>query len=595
MKNIKKTPLQFIDDHRAVIIAIFSILINLLGFIFVLNSYDTVFATNDDYRMRSIASGAYTGSPSPYLVFMKYPIGWLLSFQYTLLPEIPWYGIFIILCYFVPCCILLYFLLTRSKDLVQYLFSFTFYLAFFYFIVQKHIVFTQFTTASAFLAAGALLILFYFNEVRDKKSIIINCILFTVLCGLSICVRMKVFFLFLPIMGFILIWDVVNEKKERKKYIALIASAAAFCIILSGIDFISLNTKQYQNFVDFNTGRSQIYDYYKVPDYNNNKNFYNSIGVDQAVYRAILARYLDVDPQINTETYDAIINHQKAIVDAKPLSQRISLAIVNTPLYYFAHYNSAVRFETGLSFTFVLAGIIFCLIKKKSRQSYILFCVVPIIFAEICFLLLEGRIMDRIVEALAIQMSFLALGSLQTSGAFSNYYFPHITADSRILKTVLNTIAVGSITFVIIFSAVSCQRCTASILNSANIRQEYLTLLNAYTQNNPDAYIFYDTYDFISASASVFSYDDNALLKTESLGNWNVKSPDYYKRMKKLNAESSIDALLNNGNVYYAAISTPKLGMSLLLSRKYDCKLVKCDSINGSCFSISLFRIVKIT
>ena len=232
-------------------------------------------------------------------------------------------------------------------------------------------------------------------------------------------------------------------------------------------------------------------------------------------------------------------------------------------------------------------------INKKFRQSYISLCLIPLAILEIFYLTLEGRIMSRIIESMAVQMSVLSMVSFQFSGAFSDSGYPHFMMSNTLLRRVLNTIAIGSVFVVVVFSAISCQYSLKTISNSANKQRERLSLMNSYTQNNPDIFILYDSYDFMSASASVFNYEDSTFLRSESLGNWYIKSPDYYKRLNLINAESSLDALMNNPNIYYASINDPKLGMKLLLKRKYNCDLVQCDKIVGSNLTITLYQVVK--
>jgi hypothetical protein len=51
------------------------------------------FQTNDDVMMMWLVSGAYTGSPESYAVFIHPLLSWTLSNFYLLLPEVNWYGL----------------------------------------------------------------------------------------------------------------------------------------------------------------------------------------------------------------------------------------------------------------------------------------------------------------------------------------------------------------------------------------------------------------------------------------------------------------------------------------------------------------------
>ena len=70
-----------INKKTAGLILLFSVVINALAFLEVICKTPPVWYTNDDYRMMTIVSGAYTGTPSADIVFMRYPIGWMLAWH----------------------------------------------------------------------------------------------------------------------------------------------------------------------------------------------------------------------------------------------------------------------------------------------------------------------------------------------------------------------------------------------------------------------------------------------------------------------------------------------------------------------------------
>ncbi|MEP1087428.1 MAG: hypothetical protein ABJH01_12185, partial [Algoriphagus sp.] len=49
------------------------------------------FQTNDDELMMWLVSGAYTGTPESYAVFIHPILSWIFSELYTALPDVPWY------------------------------------------------------------------------------------------------------------------------------------------------------------------------------------------------------------------------------------------------------------------------------------------------------------------------------------------------------------------------------------------------------------------------------------------------------------------------------------------------------------------------
>ena len=55
-----------------------------------------VFYLNDDVTMRSILSGAYTGTPDGHAVYMQYPLSGVLAILYRVVGFIPWMELFFV-------------------------------------------------------------------------------------------------------------------------------------------------------------------------------------------------------------------------------------------------------------------------------------------------------------------------------------------------------------------------------------------------------------------------------------------------------------------------------------------------------------------
>ena len=58
------------------------------------------FSTNDDAMLRNIVNGNYTGTPDAHLIYIMYPLGWILKCLYQIAPVIPWYDLLMIGLYF---------------------------------------------------------------------------------------------------------------------------------------------------------------------------------------------------------------------------------------------------------------------------------------------------------------------------------------------------------------------------------------------------------------------------------------------------------------------------------------------------------------
>ena len=62
--------------------------------------FDFYYDLNDDTVIKDILSGAYTGVPSGYSIQMLYPLSWLIASAYKVMPEMPWFGVFLCCCQF---------------------------------------------------------------------------------------------------------------------------------------------------------------------------------------------------------------------------------------------------------------------------------------------------------------------------------------------------------------------------------------------------------------------------------------------------------------------------------------------------------------
>ena len=65
--------------------------------IFAIGAYffDFYYDLNDDMVIKDILAGAYSGTPDGHTNQMLYPIGFLISGLYRLMPQVPVFGIFL--------------------------------------------------------------------------------------------------------------------------------------------------------------------------------------------------------------------------------------------------------------------------------------------------------------------------------------------------------------------------------------------------------------------------------------------------------------------------------------------------------------------
>jgi len=68
-------------------------------FLFAGLFFDFYYDLNDDVLIKDIVSGAYSGSPDAHSIQMLYPVSFIISLFYRLIPILPWQGIFLCGCH----------------------------------------------------------------------------------------------------------------------------------------------------------------------------------------------------------------------------------------------------------------------------------------------------------------------------------------------------------------------------------------------------------------------------------------------------------------------------------------------------------------
>jgi hypothetical protein len=114
------------------------------------------FQTNDDVLMMWLISGAYTGTPESYAVFIHPLLSSVLSWCYLLFPEIRWYGLFCYISVGLSSLLLLKGIENSQSDQNWKLFWRVFIIA-----ISIHLcAFPQFTLVAGYLALSGIWVLF---------------------------------------------------------------------------------------------------------------------------------------------------------------------------------------------------------------------------------------------------------------------------------------------------------------------------------------------------------------------------------------------------------------------------------------------------
>ncbi len=273
-----------------------------------------VYLINDDWSMYSILSGAYSGTPEAHIMYIPYPMTWLLSRLYTLFPGVQWYGTVFYGSQLV-CLFLVYQRVLRSCRTFLGKLLGSFVTACLFVIINLWTMsVVQFTLIAA-TCAGTTIFLFLTSQDGGKgtKGFLRDNIPTFITFVLAINIRMEVMGMMMPIAGMIWLgkWGTWRgqgseedlfparakgshkEPKSAQKLLTKENAARFFgfvgvLAVLAGL-FLGIHAGTYarQPWRDIMTAdfrRSQLWDYHGWPDYDKYADRLEAMDIDREMY-----------------------------------------------------------------------------------------------------------------------------------------------------------------------------------------------------------------------------------------------------------------------------------------------------------------------
>lgn len=336
MNKIKKI---IIDNHRKFC---FSLLINVFLFIVFNLFFYCRYHTVDDTFMEMFVCGAY-GKPDGHAIYINAILGYMLSFFYSIIDTIPWYGIMHILMALFSMSTIMYVFFNRNNKFVMALVL----LGIFIFSYEAYTK-VQFTKTAAYLAtAGYILIAFSFETEKQRKKQAFG-ILFLVL---SYMIRTGMFLgcsaICLGCLVPFIIDSLINIKDldKRKRFFELVK--IGFCsLALIGITFVidnfSYSSKEWQYYKTFNEYTTQFEDV-NFPSFELYGKEYKELGID----------YEDYLLYNSTDHNDPELFNIKKMEQVKQLQPYKTVNMDEFVMFALRGYNTLFRQKTLSTITFV--------------------------------------------------------------------------------------------------------------------------------------------------------------------------------------------------------------------------------------------------
>lgn len=521
--------------------------------------FDFYYDLNDDTLIKDIVSGAYTGTPSGYCVQLLYPLAWLIALLYKVVPNVAWYGLFLCVCQF-GAVILIAMRLTAifktTKGRVMALLA-TFFLFFGLFL--RELVIVQYSVTAGMCMMCAIFLFITSDKKKGSNAISL------VLVVLAFMIRTEVCLMLMPFVLYAGIFRWASEEKiftveNFRKYFLLLGFMLLGMFAAFSLDLLAYHGNEWSNFRDFFDARTKLYDFYDIPDYEQNIDFYESVGLSKESYTLLENYNFALDDSIDTWLLESMADYQKG-----RLKNTLGLVSKNSVREALWLYKNRLL-QNCSTIDFAVVGV---------YVMYLLLCLVPAIkngpfwtafgktVPKIVLLLLIrsvlwlylymiGRPLDRvtmplIMAELACIIGF-GLNDIQRFARIWENEKPKVTALTVYLFLLFMLAAAFAKSFVRVNSEYEARE-------RADCR--WYALMDYCRERNENYYVI-DVYSATSYkgaaySEKIFADVDNSYKNFDYCGGWLAKSPLARQKLADRGFRDLQSALLKQNQVYFVA------------------------------------------
>ena len=532
------------------IIALVPVLI--LGF-FAGFYFDYYYDLNDDVLMKDILAGVYTGMPEGHNIQMLWPVSAFISGLYRIAGTLPWYGLFLCGCHFL-CMLLITGRATalcrsvRGKLLVAAVSGILFG-AFF----LSHLIFAQYTVTCTLLGATAAF-WFYTTDIELKTSTFIKKnILPVVLVALAYLIRSEMLLLVLPMICVAGACKWGSEKRiftkdHAVKYLSVIGLILGGIVLGQAVHMFAYGSSQWRSFTEFFDNRTELYDFQAPPAYEENKEFYDNIGLTENE-KILFDNYnFGINEEIDEKLIGEVAVYAGEIrKEGTPFADNLKEKLKDY-VYRLTHGSGDVGSDYPWNYLVImgyLAVFVMAFPMKNvwgiSWKLTFLFGVRTVLWM---YILLGERAPERITHSLYLMEFCILIAML-----FMEWQ-RIVSARTAGLLGGLSLVA-----FVMLAVSVFPQS-----VWQVEREQQYRKMVNAPYQElysylsgeeNRENFYFIDVYSSVAYSEKMFENVDNSIDNYDIMGGWACKSPLWRKKLAAYDISSIEQALRGREDVFF--------------------------------------------
>ena len=516
---------------------------------------------NDDALIQALSSGAFTGVPETHNIQMLFPGSLLLSLLYRLAGGIPWYGL--LLLSLQALCVLLvlgqvFFRIRKGSDRVAAMILAS---GLFLTALYPHFLFLTYTFTAGILSATAVLLILNDGDgkgTRGEKRKVAerepnNRQLAIILVVLAFCLRSELLLLTFPfvLLAFLFRVDRFRRENGTGKGFLLYGRILLWMMGLMAVCFLSdqiaYSRKDWREFRALFDARTRLYDFEQIPSYQENRKFYQTIGLSETDVTLLQNYNFALDPKIDAEKM-RLVAEEANRMEAKmhPPASRLKKA-VSIYVWRLHHLVLPVSFRDSntdmpyLAIVLLLYLLVFLIMHRTGVlwKLALLFLCRSTLWT---YMIYNGRIMNRVMHSLLLVELFFLIGMV----------LPELGKEwdagkKRLSVAGFALLVVASFLFV----PGQMQNVSGEVRKREEFNRPYEKMLASLEQKK--GFTFIDVYS--SVDYTVKALGKQSLLKPtkETLaGGWAAKSPLYEKKLRHFGIRNMEEGLLQENVTFLA-------------------------------------------
>ena len=519
--------------------------------------YVFTYGVIDDPFIEMVLSGAYTGTPDAHVVYIKYPLAWILKTLFTLWPSFNWHFHLLTGCFTASAFLVTFRICANVKKILNKILLSILFLLLFLLCLAKLYTTAHYSMSAGVLTATGIFCFLTIQKDAGKGKRAANYILCLFLLYLAYCLRSRTLFMLLPLAFVAFLYKFFAEKPAfaKKNIIRFIL----FPIILfAGIGALELahraayQSQEWKAFLSFNDARTTMYDFYGVPPYEGNEEFYQELGISQErVFMYKDRYYLELTDGMKEDFLTQMAKRAVQISYEKvPMGERITLSLAALwPRMTEKSYRPMAWIVMGLLGLLLLASIL----TKHWRAFLHLLLLIPASLIPWLYMIFMGRPVARVATAIwYADLLFLAammIDHTEEIRAFLEKRKMSSSAGSVIARVMVALALMAVLILGIQKDYGKIQRQADERVASGNVRMQ----LEEWCEASPENLYVCES-DVINLSFSAAQMDDS-FHNLYWPGGWPSKMPQAKSIWERYGITSLETALAENEHVYLIAFA----------------------------------------